>query len=216
MCSFCHGLFVPTTGDYARAKPSAILSCGRLQEPTQTDDHSEWRGHSWGGGERQAAKALAALVTQVEAGNFDRTKATVEELLDAWLEHPEGLGRGHRRSRVTERKSTMRFVPSLATSRSRSGRPTISTLAAKAEGRKIRESERWPFRFHHLRHASVTTLIAAGIDVRTLSERHGHAQATMTLNRYARRRRDLVLLHSALPGGGTAGSSTLRWKSNVA
>jgi integrase len=41
------------------------------------------------------------------------------------------------------------------------------------------------FRFHDLRHFSVTTLIAAGVDVRTVAERHGHAQATMTLNRYA-------------------------------
>jgi integrase len=41
------------------------------------------------------------------------------------------------------------------------------------------------YRFHDLRHFSVTTLIAAGVDVRTVAERHGHAQATMTLNRYA-------------------------------
>jgi len=40
-------------------------------------------------------------------------------------------------------------------------------------------------RFHDLRHFSITTLIAAGIDVRTVSTRHGHATATMTLNRYA-------------------------------
>jgi integrase len=40
-------------------------------------------------------------------------------------------------------------------------------------------------RFHDLRHFSVTTLIAAGVDVRTVSTRHGHATATMTLNRYA-------------------------------
>ncbi len=45
--------------------------------------------------------------------------------------------------------------------------------------------ERWPFRFHDLRHFSVTTLIAAGVDIRTVSERHGHAKATMTLDRYA-------------------------------
>jgi integrase len=43
------------------------------------------------------------------------------------------------------------------------------------------------FRFHDLRHFSVSTLIAAGVDVRTVAERHGHAQATMTLNRYAQR-----------------------------
>ncbi|MGH9917734.1 MAG: tyrosine-type recombinase/integrase [Nitrososphaerales archaeon] len=43
----------------------------------------------------------------------------------------------------------------------------------------------WSFRFHDLRHFSVTTLIAAGVDIRTVAERHGHAQATMTLNRHA-------------------------------
>ena len=40
-------------------------------------------------------------------------------------------------------------------------------------------------RFHDLRHFSVTTLIAAGMDIRTVSTRHGHASATMTLNRYS-------------------------------
>ena len=42
-----------------------------------------------------------------------------------------------------------------------------------------------PCRLHDLRHFSVTTLIAAGIDVRTVAERVGHAKATMTLDRYA-------------------------------
>ena len=31
----------------------------------------------------------------------------------------------------------------------------------------------------------MTTLIAAGVDVRTVAERHGHDRATMTLDRYA-------------------------------
>jgi integrase len=38
---------------------------------------------------------------------------------------------------------------------------------------------------HDLRHFSVTTLIAAGVDIRTVAERHGHARATMTLDLYA-------------------------------
>jgi integrase len=42
---------------------------------------------------------------------------------------------------------------------------------------------RW--RFHDLRHFSVTELVAAGVDVRTVAERVGHARATMTLDRYA-------------------------------
>ena len=46
-------------------------------------------------------------------------------------------------------------------------------------------SDQWPYRFHDLRHFSITTLIAAGVDVRTVAARHGHANAMMTLNRYA-------------------------------
>ena len=56
---------------------------------------------------------------------------------------------------------------------------------AKVSRARLLQGERWPYRFHDLRHFSVTTLIAAGVDVRTVAERHGHAQATMTLNRYA-------------------------------
>src|SRR5665213_56708 len=41
------------------------------------------------GGERAAAKALVALVAEVEAGAFNRTTATVSQLLDKWLEAGE-------------------------------------------------------------------------------------------------------------------------------
>ena len=49
----------------------------------------------------------------------------------------------------------------------------------------LRVSELWPYRFHDLRHFSVTTLIAAGVDIRTVANRAGHAQTSMTLDRYA-------------------------------
>jgi len=55
-------------------------------------------------------------------------------------------------------------------------------MATRAE---LRPGDRWSYRFHDLRHFSVTTLIAAGVDVRTVASRHGHANAAMTLNRYA-------------------------------
>ena len=55
----------------------------------------------------------------------------------------------------------------------------------KATYAELPAGERWAFRFHDLRHFSVTTLIAAGVDIRTVAERHGHAKATMTLDRYA-------------------------------
>lgn len=56
---------------------------------------------------------------------------------------------------------------------------------AKVAVSRLPQSDRWPFRLHDLRHFSVTTLVAAGVDIRTVADRHGHAQATMTLNRYA-------------------------------
>ncbi len=43
----------------------------------------------------------------------------------------------------------------------------------------------WPFRFHDLRHLSATELIAAGVDVRTVAGRLGHADPTVTLRVYA-------------------------------
>ena len=55
----------------------------------------------------------------------------------------------------------------------------------KAKRGDLAPADRWAFRFHDLRHFSVTTLIAAGVDVRTVAERHGHARATMTLDKYA-------------------------------
>jgi len=55
----------------------------------------------------------------------------------------------------------------------------------KAKRTELAPGQQWPFRFHDLRHFSVTTLIAAGVDVRTVADRHGHARATMTLDRYA-------------------------------
>src|SRR5665213_3837294 len=45
------------------------------------------------GGERAAAKALGQLVSEVEAGKFNRTTATVGQLLDKWLEATESSQR---------------------------------------------------------------------------------------------------------------------------
>ncbi len=52
--------------------------------------------------------------------------------------------------------------------------------------RKIRTDLGLPktIRFHSLRHFSASQQLAAGVDVRTVSGRHGWADATMPLNRY--------------------------------
>jgi integrase len=42
-----------------------------------------------------------------------------------------------------------------------------------------------PIRFHDLRHFSATQLIGAGVDVRTVAERLGHADASTTLRIYS-------------------------------
>jgi len=64
----------------------------------------------------------------------------------------------------------------------------METAAAKRAGVEVKElasAERWRYRFHDLRHFSATTLVAAGVDVRTVASRLGHAQPTLTLNLYA-------------------------------
>ena len=95
-------------------------------------------------------------------------------------------------------------------------RPALEILRQTfpmAKRKDLGPAERWPYRFHDLRHFSVTTLIAAGVDVRTVSNRHGHATATMTLNRYAhalpeRDREAATLLGAAIaPDRTLAGDS---------
>jgi integrase len=41
------------------------------------------------------------------------------------------------------------------------------------------------FRFHDLRHACASLLLAVGTDIKTVQERLGHSTATMTLNTYS-------------------------------
>ena len=52
-----------------------------------------YRTKAFRGTKRQAQNALAALVTEVNSGVVQPKKCTVAELLDAWLEHIEHLGR---------------------------------------------------------------------------------------------------------------------------
>ncbi|HVX20864.1 MAG TPA: site-specific integrase [Acidimicrobiales bacterium] len=49
----------------------------------------------------------------------------------------------------------------------------------------LMEDMEFPYHLHQLRHFSVTTALGAGVDVRTVAARHGHADARMTLQVYA-------------------------------
>jgi integrase len=55
---------------------------------------------------------------------------------------------------------------------------------AEEEGRGIRDTERWPYRFHDLRHYTATELFRAGHNPRTVSDRLGHADPSLTLRVY--------------------------------
>jgi integrase len=103
-------------------------------------------------------------------------------------------GRRHQIARTfigTKREATLELAKMVTEvngghlDRDHSGITVVTPARERAKGRRLADKDRWPFRFHDLRHFSVTTLIAAGVDIRTVAERHGHAQATMTLNRYA-------------------------------
>lgn len=53
----------------------------------------QYRTRTFRGTKRQAQSALAVLITEVDGGVAQPKKMTVDELLQAWLEHIEHLGR---------------------------------------------------------------------------------------------------------------------------
>jgi integrase len=55
---------------------------------------------------------------------------------------------------------------------------------ARAAGRELTDAERWPYRFHDLRHYTATELFRAGHNPRTVADRLGHADPAMTLRVY--------------------------------
>jgi integrase len=56
--------------------------------------------------------------------------------------------------------------------------------AAKSEKRELRIDERWPYRFHDLRHYTASELFRAGHNPRTVADRLGHADPAITLKIY--------------------------------
>ena len=61
---------------------------------------------------------------------------------------------------------------------------TPARKAAKKAKRGLRDDERWPYRFHDLRHFAATNLLANGVDIITVSKRMGHADPSLTLRVY--------------------------------
>ena len=66
------------------------------------------------------------------------------------------------------------------------GKPFVPTQFSMLWLRQIRRLDGIPsVKFHCLRHAHASALIAAGLDVVKVSKRLGHASPTITLNVYA-------------------------------
>jgi integrase len=55
---------------------------------------------------------------------------------------------------------------------------------AKKAGRELKPDERWPYRFHDLRHYTASELFRAGHNPRTVADRLGHADPAVTLKIY--------------------------------
>ena len=62
-------------------------------------------------------------------------------------------------------------------------RPSWPYLRERS-GRKIPDADRWPVRLHDLRHFTATQLFAAGMNPKTVADRLGHADASVTLRVY--------------------------------
>jgi len=78
----------------------------------------------------------------------------------------------------------------------------------EAEAKGVGRSDHYRFRFHDLRHFSATELIGAGVDIRTVAGRLGHADPAITLRVYAhaleerdRAAADLLGRRLTLPSG---------------
>lgn len=134
----------------------------------EVDDEVSEKGTKTGKGRTVALDALSVVALQEirsEAEAF-ATQASVQLVDDPYVLSQSADG------------STW-FQPGRLTDRFR-------LLCGRARVRGVR--------FHDLRHAHITQLIGAGIDVLAVAARAGHAQPSMTLNRYGH----------ALPASGQA------------
>jgi len=80
----------------------------------------------------------------------------------------------------------------------------LSALYKRVESaarEKNRSSEPYRYHFHELRRFSVPTPLAAGVDVRTVSEGHDHAHTTTIRNRYVHALPELRARPHQGPGG---------------
>ena len=130
------------------------------------------------GTKREAQRALAAMVAEVAAGKVSSTAMTMGELMARWLDHVD------EQLAATTVREYRRIVaktldPDLgALSLRRITTQRLDTCyAGFSRDRGLSPAT--------VRHLQATQLLAAGVPVRTVSGRLGHADAATTLNVYA-------------------------------
>ena len=128
---------------------------------------------------RRSAVATAGGVTIKDTKTGETRKLTLDPTTVALLETHHGA-MADRAREAAERLHPDAFVFSHALDGSRPLHPDNVTSAFRRlpshEGR---------VRLHDLRHAHATQLLAAGVDINTVSSRLGHANTSTTLNIYA-------------------------------
>src|SRR5664280_2505584 len=73
------------------------------------------------------------------------------------------------------------------------------------DGRKLRPEERWPYRFHDLRHYTANELFRQGHHARTVADRLGHADPALTLRVYTHDTQDQAIAAAASLEAGITG-----------
>jgi integrase len=98
-------------------------------------------------------------------------------------------------------------APRMPNTLTRAFRNLCRAMEAKAErdGRKLRPEDRWPYRFHDLRHYTATELFRAGHHARTVADRLGHADPALTLRVYTHDTQDQAIAAAASLEAGITG-----------
>ncbi|HET9733173.1 MAG TPA: site-specific integrase [Acidimicrobiales bacterium] len=129
---------------------------------------------------RLGAHAMGVLAGRAERATVDATMAGITLRPTAFVFSPEVDGsRPMRPDSVTQafdRLCRRMEDAEVAKLRKRDPLATLDDLPSSA---------RWPYRFHDLRHYTATELIAGGMDPRTVADRLGHADPSITLRVYA-------------------------------
>ncbi len=151
------------------------------------------------GTEKEAGKALSQLVSEVEADKFDRTSATVGQLLDKWLEAAETNQRP-RTLYENKRKIEGRIRPVLGSCRSTSWAATHSMPPTGGGWQKVSRQPRSTCTMPSCRRRAARRSSGAGS---TPPRRHGPPRQRWSARRWLYRRRT-----SSQPSSRRLGRST--------